>query len=205
MSEQGEVLLLEVPKEAKARKAPWKAWYDTVINMSLKGMEAKDIAHALGKHRTSIERIQKLPEYQERLNKVVEQSRETFVDAKSMLETKKIELMRSMIDLATQNDNKSQKLTATMWCLERFPEFAAKGTSLVQQTNVYQPTKEDIAREENVVGQMRELSKILAKGNPHVTDVIEDAPGDIQQKGEQDADRPKQDATPPGGDIRPSA
>ena len=78
--------------------------------------------------------------------------------------------------------------------MERYPEFATKGETATQQMNVFQVSKEDMARQEKVATDMLEVHRVLARGNPNVItperDTV-DSGAHIEENSVAEDDRPE--------------
>lgn len=157
----------------KTRRPLWHQWYDQVLELKLKGTSNLDISTLLKKPVRSITKVVNLPDFSKRLKSLdVSIGKEEFqvLDGITHLNNSKPNLVRQIVSLALNGDKEATRLQATIWALERFPEFAPKAIN-TQQTNVVVVNKEDTIRQEKVMDKMQELLNTIKTGdNPYVID-----------------------------------
>ena len=160
----------------------WLPWYSTVLDLVMAGEKTSEIAKTLNKSTVTINRVRRAKAFKKRISELTEMKEKRHGDAIDILNNYKIEVIQKIVDLIFHAERDSTKGTLATWFMERFPEFSNKNDSTIQNTNVYNVTGEELERQEKVVSDMDAIQKILARGNPNVLEVSENAADFTQEE-----------------------
>ena len=178
-------------KEGKFKVNLWNPLHDNILKLDLEGAKVDEIAKIVGKPSLFIINLKKSKRYKDRYEEVYAVMTSEGSAPIELLQKAKLTLLQRVFDFSKQSDDIKIAYNATIWCLERFPEFAAKNVpTVIQNTQINHLSPEDIERHNKVADKLKEVAEILKNGeNPNVIEFEEDF----------EDDTPGEDADLPGG------